>query len=130
MSSEAEPILAGVRVVEMCTGIPGPVAGLLLAEAGADVIKVERPRGDPMRVSPGFRTWNRSKRGVVLDLDREPDRADFFRLLGTADVLLHGFRPSQAALRGLADAQHRLEVPGDVDAERRRRSLRRVVPAA
>ena len=63
-------ILDGIRIVEMCTGIPGPVGALLLAEAGADVVKVEPPGGDAMRASPGFKTWNRSKRSVVLDLGK------------------------------------------------------------
>src|SRR5262245_44165960 len=66
VTGRGDGILAGIRVIEICTGIPGPVAGMLLAEAGADVIKVEPPRGDPMRVSPGFHTWNRSKRGIAL----------------------------------------------------------------
>ncbi len=102
--SGGDAILAGIRVLELCTGIPGPVAGMLLAEAGADVIKLEPPGGDPMRVSPGFRTWNRSKRGLALDLESEPDRAELLRLLASADVLLHGLRPSEAARLGLSDA--------------------------
>ena len=64
----------------------GAVAALLLAEAGADVIKVERPGGDPTRSSLGFLTWNRSKRSVVLDLDTEAGRADLHRLLDGADI--------------------------------------------
>jgi crotonobetainyl-CoA:carnitine CoA-transferase CaiB-like acyl-CoA transferase len=102
--SSAEGILAGIRVVEVCTGIPGPVAAMLLAEAGADVIKVEPPQGDAMRASPGFRTWNRSKRGIVLDLETESGRAQLGGLLAGADVLLHGFRPSRAQRLGLSDA--------------------------
>ena len=100
-----EGLLAGIRVVDLSWGLAGPVATQLLAEAGADVIKVEPPGGDPMRsVSAGFATWNRSKRGVVLDLGLEEDRARLDRLLGTADVLVHGLRPHQAQQLGLGDA--------------------------
>ena len=76
------PILDGIRIIDMSSGIPGPVATHLLAEAGADVIKVEPPSGDPMRTSPGFETWNRSKRGVVLDLHEPADRASPRRSVG------------------------------------------------
>jgi crotonobetainyl-CoA:carnitine CoA-transferase CaiB-like acyl-CoA transferase len=103
--SSAEGILAGFRVVEICTGISGPVAAMLLAEAGADVIKVEPPRGDAMRASPGFRTWNRSKRGIALDLETADGRSQLGQLLSAADVLLHGFRPSRAARLGLSDTE-------------------------
>ena len=96
-------ILEGVRVVDLSQGVAGPVGTHLLAEAGADVIKVEPPSGDPMRQSPGFRTWNRSKRGIVLDLASTDGAEKLRQLLATADVLVHGLRPSVAARRGLDD---------------------------
>ncbi len=97
-------ILDGIRVLDLSTGISGPVAAMLLAEAGADVIKVEPRAGDPLRASPGFRTWNRSKRGLVLDLGESSGRATLEQLLEGADVLVHGLRPSRAARVGLSDA--------------------------
>ncbi|MFI5053714.1 MAG: CoA transferase, partial [Acidimicrobiia bacterium] len=99
-----DDILQGVRVLDLCEDIAGPVATLLLAEAGADVVKVEPPSGSPGRSHPGFRTWNRSKRSVVLDLDDETDRARFGDLLATTDVLVHQFGPTRAAELGLDDA--------------------------
>ncbi|MDO8361975.1 MAG: CoA transferase [Actinomycetota bacterium] len=91
-------ILSGLRVVELSSGLAGPVAALILAEAGADVVKVEPPGGDRTRsgAAPAFATWNRSKRGVVLDLRAAADLAAFHQLLATADVLVHGLRPSHA----------------------------------
>jgi crotonobetainyl-CoA:carnitine CoA-transferase CaiB-like acyl-CoA transferase len=100
---DAARILDGIRVVDCSEGIAGPVAAMMLAEAGADVIKVEGPSGDPSRASEGFRTWNRSKRGVVLDLHDEGGRQGLHDLLDGADAFVHGFGPAQAAALGLTD---------------------------
>ena len=81
MSSGAR-ILDGFRVIDCSEGLAGPVAGLLLAEAGADVVKVERPGGDPARATPAFLTWNRSKRSVVLDLASETGRRQLHQSAG------------------------------------------------
>lgn len=97
-------ILEGLRVLDLSDDIAGPVAALLLAEAGADVVKVEPPGGLPTRALPGFRTWNRSKRGVVLDVDDPADRARLDDLLAATDVLVHGYGPARAAELGLDDA--------------------------
>src|SRR5215207_11567285 len=107
----ADGILRGVRIVDLSFGIAGPVATHLLAEVGAEVIKVEPPGGDPARSSAGFATWNRSKKGVVLDLHDDADRARLDRLLAGADVLVHGFRPSQARALGLDDASLAARFP-------------------
>ncbi|MET0146120.1 MAG: CoA transferase [Ilumatobacteraceae bacterium] len=106
MTERHDQILDGVRVVDTSWGLAGPVAALLLAEAGADVVKVERPGGDPLRsLHPAaFATWNRSKRSVVLDLEDSGDRHRFDGLLAGADVLIHGFRPSVATRFALDDA--------------------------
>ncbi|MFQ5513099.1 MAG: CoA transferase [Myxococcota bacterium] len=96
-------ILSGVRILDLTWGLAGPVAGRLLAEVGADVIKVEPPGGDPVRRYAAFATWNRSKRSLELDLEEEPDRIELERLLASADVLLHGLRPSRAQRLGLDD---------------------------
>src|SRR2546423_2150558 len=100
---EPTGVLQGIRVVEIADGIAGPVATMLLAAAGADVIKVEPPSGAPSRGTPGFSTWNRTKRSVVLDLDLAADRGRLDELLAGADVLVHGHLPSEAALLGLDD---------------------------
>lgn len=96
-------ILDGIRIVDCSSGLAGPVATHLLAEVGAEVIKVEPPGGDYMRQSAAFATWNRSKQSVVLDLHDDGDRAVLDDLLATADVLVHGFRPSEARARNLDD---------------------------
>ena len=93
----AEGILAGIRVVDMSFWLGGPMAAQLLAEAGATVIKVEPPEGDPAREHPGFATWNRSKRGVVLSLRDKVDRDRLERLIESADVLMHGPHPGPSA---------------------------------
>ena len=87
LDSNAPRILDGRRIIDCSETMAGAVAALLLAEAGADVIKVERPRGDPTRSSLGFLTWNRSKRSVVIDLETEHGRAQLHSLLEGADVL-------------------------------------------
>ena len=105
--------LTGIRVVELGVWVAGPGAGGLLAEWGADVIKVEPPAGDPMRKLfqlaaghgqpevPPFDLDNRGKRSVVLDL-RTPDDLDRMRsLIGTADVFLTNLRPEAVERLGL-----------------------------
>ncbi|GAB2982190.1 CoA transferase [Amycolatopsis acidiphila] len=95
------PILAGLRVLDLSCGLAGPVAAQILAEAGADVIKVEPPGGELTRSRhpSAFRTWNRSKRGVLLDLDSPALRS----LLASADVLVHSLRPATARRHELDD---------------------------
>ncbi|WP_127794811.1 CaiB/BaiF CoA-transferase family protein [Agromyces sp. LHK192] len=95
--------LAGVRVVELGQYISGPYAAKLLADLGADVVKVESPDGDPMRrweghgqMSPQFAAYNRGKRSVVLDLKSEAGLAALHDLARTADVLIENFRPGVA----------------------------------
>ena len=93
--------LGGVRVLDLSAYIAGPYGCSLLADQGADVIKVEPPGGDNLRNYPStleaesraFVGVNRSKRGLVLDLKREDERAVLYRLLREADVLVHNFRP-------------------------------------
>jgi len=80
--------LSGLRVVDLTTGIAGSVAGMLYADLGAEVVKVEPPEGDPGRSEPGFAVWNRGKRSVVLDPARWDDCARLARLVAGADLLL------------------------------------------
>ena len=60
--------LRGLHVLDCGHYIAGPLLGMLLADQGAEVVKLERPGGDPARSEPAFATWNRGKRSVVLDL--------------------------------------------------------------
>src|SRR5207237_318160 len=95
-------LLTGLRVLDLSIWRPGPYATQLLAEIGADVIKVEPPGGDPMRRYPElFASLNVNKRGIVLDLKRDSDRARALELAAEADVLVEGFRPGVAARLGM-----------------------------
>lgn len=104
-------ILDGVRIVELSSGLAVPVASRMLAEAGADVIKVEPPQGDPLRERVAFASWNRSKRSVVLDINTDDGRAKLADLLDTADIFIHEFTPSRAAELRLDDAALRERHP-------------------
>lgn len=96
--------LAGVRVVDFSTLVPGPLASLLLADAGADVLKVERPGvGDEMRVlePDDFAKLNRGKRSIVVDLKDPSALAQLEPLVARADVLIEQFRPGVMDRLGL-----------------------------
>ena len=94
--------LRGIRIVEQGTFITGPCAGLMLADLGADVVKVESPTGDPYRsyqggqFSPHFQAYNRNKRSLGCDLKQAADRELFDRLIADADVYIQNFRPGTA----------------------------------
>lgn len=107
--------LEGIRVVEYAQYVAGPLCGVLLADLGAEVVKVEPPSGDAYRqvmpVAPGvgryFLPLNRGKRSVVLDLKTDRGRSTSRRLLESADVLLHNFPLDRARRFGLDwDAVH------------------------
>ncbi len=95
-------VLRGVRIVEQGTFITGPCAAMMLADLGADVIKVESPEGDPYRAyqagqySPHFQAYNRNKRGMSCDLKQPADREVFDQLVAHADVYIQNFRPGTA----------------------------------
>src|SRR5882757_682555 len=99
-------VLSGTRVLEQGTFITGPCAGMMLADLGADVIKVEGPEGDPYRsyqggqYSPHFQAYNRNKRSIALDLKTPADRSLFDELMVEADVYIQNFRPGTAARLG------------------------------
>ena len=111
MSATQGP-LAGVRVLELTQIMAGPACGIMLADLGADVIKVEKlPGGDDARgyreprvngVSAPFLMMNRNKRGIALDLKRPEGRAILLRLVRTADVLVENFRRDTMAKLGLS----------------------------
>ena len=93
--------LNGVRVIEFCEIAAGPYCGMLLADMGADVIKVERAAGDAMRTWPpvnegyseNFASINRGKRSITCDLRAEAGRELLLRMLPRFDVLVENFRP-------------------------------------
>lgn len=80
--------LGGLRVIDCSDGVAGPMAAMLLADFGADVIKIESPDGDPARGGAGFPAWNRNKRGITIDLDNVHGRERLRALLEDADVCL------------------------------------------
>ncbi|MDQ7957215.1 MAG: CaiB/BaiF CoA-transferase family protein [Rhodocyclaceae bacterium] len=96
-------VLEGITVLEQGTFITGPAAGMLLADLGAEVIKIEQPgSGDPFRAfrgglySPHFQTYNRNKKSITLNTKNAEDAAAFDELVRGADVYLQNFRPGAA----------------------------------
>lgn len=103
--------LAGVRIVDLTSMISGPVATMMLADQGAEVIKVEPPTGDLVRamganrggVSATFVSANRSKQSIVLDLKSDAGLDALKRLVATADVFVQNFRPGAIERMGLGE---------------------------
>ena len=110
--------LAGIRVLDLTTVVSGPVCTALLADQGADVIKIEPPGGDITRRTGGpgeftamFVACNRGKRSLALDLKQAPARDVVRRLASTADVLVQNFRPGAMDRLGLGENQLRMLCP-------------------
>jgi len=95
---------AGVEVLELSTGIAAPMAGMLLADQGARVTRVERPGGDPFAGEPSWRVWNRGKRSVALDLRDPHELGRFLAMVDHADVLLESCAPGVTARLGIDPA--------------------------
>ena len=109
----SEAFLKGYRALDL-TGVSGQLCGRVLADLGMEVIKIEPPGGDPVRKMPPFARsadgkqlsttfahLNAGKSSKVLDLDREADRAEFRRMVETADVVLESFQPGELDAKGL-----------------------------
>ena len=111
--------LSGLLVLDFTTLLPGPLATLMLAEAGAEVIKIERPGGDELRNfaprldrdSAAFALLNRGKRSLVLDITRRDARARLAPLVARADILVEQFRPGVMERLGLGYAAMRQSNP-------------------
>ncbi len=112
--------LTGVRILDLSQYIPGPLASLLLADMGADVLKIEPPSGDPMitlgprsRAGAGLfhQTLNAGKRIVRIDLKSDTGREQLLALAQDADVLIEGFRPGVMDRLGLGIDRLRAHVP-------------------
>lgn len=123
-ASDASYPFSGLRVLDLSTQITGPYATKLLVDAGADVIKIESPAGDPLRRwtashqelasdedGPLFDFLNASKRSAVLDLEREDGRAAFLSLARTADLVVESFAPGTMEQLGLGLAALQAENP-------------------
>src|SRR6195952_5490560 len=113
-------VLDGIRVVDLSRVLAGPHCAQLLADFGADVIKVESPGGDENRNWPphgpdghsaNFASVNRGKRSLVLDLKTAPARDILLRLAREADVLIHSFLPDTAARLGISRDRLRADNP-------------------
>jgi crotonobetainyl-CoA:carnitine CoA-transferase CaiB-like acyl-CoA transferase len=111
-TQEQTSALQGIRVIDFGHYIAGPLAGMLLADQGAEVIKVERPGGDPARACAAFATWNRGKQSVQLDLQSPNGRAQAQALVRTADVVIENFRPGVAERLGIGYETLAAQQPG------------------
>ena len=93
--------LVGVRVVELAGIGPGPFATMLLADLGADVVRVDRPGGVGLGINPDYDVTNRNKRSVIVDLKSPDGPARVLDLAERADILIEGFRPGVAERVGV-----------------------------
>src|ERR1700748_3240654 len=114
--TEAGLPLEGVRVIEMTHMVMGPTCGMILAQLGAEGIKVEPPAGDKTSILRGLGIaflplFNRGKRSVVLHLAKSEDRETMHRLLENADVFLENFRDGQLDKQGLGADELRSKYP-------------------
>ncbi len=109
MSEPNRPPIEGLRVIDSSTVIAGPTIGMLMGDFGADVIKVEHPRGDPLRntgyqkdgVGLWFKMANRNKRGITLNFNTQRGQELFKSLVSTADVVIENFRTGTMEKWGL-----------------------------
>jgi crotonobetainyl-CoA:carnitine CoA-transferase CaiB-like acyl-CoA transferase len=96
--------LDGVRVVDFGQWIAGPLAAMLLADQGAEIVRVDPP-GGPRWTTPANATFNRGKTSMALDLESAQGRADAWRLLNSADIAIENFRPGVMARLGLGSRE-------------------------
>jgi crotonobetainyl-CoA:carnitine CoA-transferase CaiB-like acyl-CoA transferase len=94
-------VLEGIRVVDFTWGLPGAVATMVLADNGAEVVKVEPPEGDPQRAVPAFAQWHRGKKSVLVDLRSDDGLRRSRELVESADVVVESWRPGVAERLGL-----------------------------
>ncbi|MCH8008836.1 MAG: CoA transferase [Chloroflexi bacterium] len=105
MSERLRPVCDGLRVVDFSSWMAGPLATMILADNGADVIKIEPPGGDPARSMPAFQAWNRGKKSIALDLKTDAGRERALELVCDADVVVTSFRPGVAERLGVGYEQ-------------------------
>src|SRR6266705_2322412 len=139
--------LAGIRVIELANFIAGPLAGTLLADMGADVVKIEPPQGDMGRGTPPIRdgesvsfvALNRNKRSLVLDLKRPQAIGILLKLAHVSDVVLEAYRPGALDKLGLGAAHVKAVNPrivytsvsgfGQTGPDRRRAGVNLIIEA-
>lgn len=109
--ADLPPPLDGIRVVDLTSYIAGSYAATMLADMGADVLKIESPSGDSFRELPGFHAWNRGKRSVCVDLKAPDGVAIVQRLARGADVVMENMRPGVAERLGVGEAALRAHNP-------------------
>ena len=102
-------LLKGIKILDLSNLLPGPMCSLFLADLGADVIKIESPKGDLMRRfesnnhnSPYFSALNRNKKSIVLNLKTKEGKKIFMQLARNADVIIEGFRPGKVHSLGIS----------------------------
>ena len=94
-------VLDGIKVLDLSWGIAGPMTGMLLADHGADVTRIERPQGDPFAGMLGYKVWHRGKKNAVLDFRTVGDLGLFKKLVADADVLIESMTPGKMKEFGL-----------------------------
>lgn len=113
--------LAGLRILDLTQALSGPFATMIFSDLGAEVVKIESPKGDLTRTTPPFFAGdtsvyfimnNRSKKSVVLDLKSETGRADFYELVRDADVVINNFSPGVTERLGIEYARLKQLNPG------------------
>jgi crotonobetainyl-CoA:carnitine CoA-transferase CaiB-like acyl-CoA transferase len=97
----------GLKVLDCSQGLAGPMAAMLMADFGAEVLKIEPPGGDRAQAKPGYQMWNRNKRRMTLDIGAEAGRARMEELLAAADVAIFDHSPRRMEALGLMDAAER-----------------------
>ncbi|NNE58492.1 MAG: CoA transferase [Hellea sp.] len=90
-------VMDGLKVLDLSWGIAGPLTGMLLADHGADVTRIERPQGDPFKGLLGYKVWHRGKKNAVMDLKDPSDLTLFKKLVAEADVLIESMSPGKTA---------------------------------
>ena len=97
--------MAGLKVLDLTRGLPGALTTMLLADYGAEVVKVEHPLGNPLERDIAYRVWNRGKKTVALDLKQPEGVAAAMSQVQQADVVLESFRPRVAERLGVDYSQ-------------------------
>jgi crotonobetainyl-CoA:carnitine CoA-transferase CaiB-like acyl-CoA transferase len=97
----------GLKVLDATQGLAGPMASMLLADFGAEVLKPEPPGGDRFAAKPGYQMWNRNKRRLTLDVETDGGREELERLIAASDVVVFDYSPRRMQALGLLDLTER-----------------------
>ena len=94
-------VLDGLKVLDLSWGISGPMTGMLLADHGADVTRIERPERDPFKNLLGYKVWHRGKKNAIFNLKDDEEKSLFLRLVADADILIESFSPDVTTRLGI-----------------------------